>query len=53
MTAPNMALTADTCAVLTSLDEQSADIAMGVDRSLEAKSGAKDEDLSTGAGDRA
>jgi len=42
----------DTCAVLTSLDEQSADIAMGVDRSLEAKSGAKDEDLSTGAGDQ-
>lgn len=42
----------DTCAVLTSLDEQSADIAMGVDRSLEAKSGAEDEDLSTGAGDQ-
>ena len=29
----------DTCAVLTSIDEQSADIAMGVDKALEAKSG--------------
>ncbi|HDR7315544.1 TPA: methionine adenosyltransferase, partial [Bacillus cytotoxicus] len=30
---------AETCAVLTSIDEQSADIAMGVDRALEAREG--------------
>lgn len=29
----------DTCAVLTSIDEQSPDIAMGVDKALEAKTG--------------
>ena len=29
----------DTCAVMTALDEQSGDIAMGVDRALESKSG--------------
>lgn len=28
---------ADTCGVLTAIDEQSADIAMGVDKALEAK----------------
>ncbi len=42
----------DTCAVLTALDEQSPDIAMGVDRSLEAKSGREEEDLEIGAGDQ-
>ena len=43
----------DTCAVLTSLDEQSGDIAMGVDKSLEAKQ--EDStviDESIGAGDQ-
>lgn len=41
----------DSCAVLVSLDKQSGDIAMGVDKSLEAKeSGA--EDMATGAGDQ-
>ncbi|MCZ2969704.1 methionine adenosyltransferase, partial [Acinetobacter baumannii] len=30
---------AETCAVLTSIDEQSADIAMGVDQALEAREG--------------
>ena len=41
----------DTCGVITSIDEQSSDIAMGVDRSLEAKeSGA--EALDNGAGDQ-
>ncbi len=40
-----------TCAVLTSIDEQSADIAMGVDASLESRGGAK-EDYDTGAGDQ-
>lgn len=36
-TARSTALTADTCAVLTAIDEQSADIALGVDNSLERK----------------
>ena len=41
----------DTCGVITSIDEQSGDIAMGVDKSLEAKeSGASD--LDNGAGDQ-
>jgi len=41
----------DTCGIVTSIDEQSGDIAMGVDRSLEAKeSGASD--LDNGAGDQ-
>ncbi len=39
----------DTCAVLTSIDEQSADIALGVDNSLEAKEGGE---LGNGAGDQ-
>jgi len=41
----------DTCAVITAIDEQSADIALGVDKSLEAKTG-KDEIGSIGAGDQ-
>ncbi len=46
------------CSVLTSIDEQSCDIALGVDASLEAKnqgdlgSKAQDKDFSTGAGDQ-
>jgi len=42
----------DTCAVITSIDEQSADIAMGVDKCLEAKEGAQDDGLDNGAGDQ-
>ena len=42
----------DTCAVLTSIDEQSPDIALGVDKSLEAKSGGEDGELENGAGDQ-
>lgn len=42
---------ADSCAILTALDKQSADIALGVDHSLEAKDGEAD-DLDTGAGDQ-
>ena len=42
----------DTCAVLTAIDEQSADIALGVDNSLESKEGAPDADLAIGAGDQ-
>ena len=41
----------DTCAVVTSIDEQSADIALGVDKSLESKEGT-DSELSNGAGDQ-
>ena len=39
------------CAVMTAIDEQSPDIAMGVDKSLEAKETA-DEQLDNGAGDQ-
>ena len=42
----------DTCGVLVSIDEQSADIAMGVDQALEAKQGQADEADSIGAGDQ-
>jgi S-adenosylmethionine synthetase len=43
---------ADTCAVLTSIDEQSADIAMGVDEALESKKGEMDKIDAIGAGDQ-
>ncbi|WP_300385590.1 methionine adenosyltransferase [Clostridium sp.] len=42
----------DTCSVLTSIDEQSRDIAMGVDEALESKSGEKDNVEAVGAGDQ-
>ena len=42
----------DTCAVLTAIDEQSADIALGVDNSLESKEGAPEAGLAIGAGDQ-
>ena len=41
-----------TCAVLTSIDEQSPDIAMGVNEGLENKEGENDDGNSTGAGDQ-
>jgi S-adenosylmethionine synthetase len=41
-----------TCAVMQSIDEQSADIALGVDEALEAKEGAADDKFETGAGDQ-
>ncbi|MDO5559365.1 MAG: methionine adenosyltransferase [Oscillospiraceae bacterium] len=41
----------NTCAILTSIDEQSGDIAMGVDESLEAKNGSSAADT-IGAGDQ-
>ncbi|MGG2118651.1 methionine adenosyltransferase [Bacillus bombysepticus] len=45
---------AETCAVLTSIDEQSADIAMGVDQALEAREGqmTNAEIEAIGAGDQ-
>ena len=42
----------DTCAVITSIDEQSPDIAMGVDKCLEVKEGEQDDGLDNGAGDQ-
>ena len=42
----------NTCAVLTSIDAQSPDIAMGVNESLEVKEGAGDADDQIGAGDQ-
>ena len=41
-----------TCGVLLSIDEQSPDIAMGVDESDEAKGGNQDDDEKIGAGDQ-
>jgi len=41
-----------TCAVLTTLDEQSPDIAQGVNKSLEARDGTDSDELDTGAGDQ-
>ena len=43
---------ADTCAVLTSIHEQSPDIALGVDKALEAKTGGSEDETETGAGDQ-
>ena len=45
---------ADNCAVITAIDEQSADIAMGVDKALEAKENrmSDDEIEAIGAGDQ-
>ena len=45
---------ADTCAVITALDKQSADIAMGVDKALEAKENTMDDSEieAIGAGDQ-
>ena len=43
---------ANTCAVLSSIHEQSEDIALGVDKCLEAKDGELSDSLDTGAGDQ-
>lgn len=42
----------NSCAVMISLDNQSADIAMGVDKSLEMKNGESNNEFETGAGDQ-
>ena len=42
----------DTCSVLTSIDEQSRDIAMGVDEALEHRNGEQDDVEAVGAGDQ-
>ena len=42
----------DTCSVMTTIDEQSNDIAMGVDEALESREGQKDDIEAVGAGDQ-
>ncbi len=48
---PEYGFDGNTCAVITAIHEQSGDIALGVDHSLEAKAGEADES-DTGAGDQ-
>ncbi|MBP5657269.1 MAG: methionine adenosyltransferase, partial [Clostridia bacterium] len=43
---------AATCGIITAIDEQSADIALGVDKSLESKEGELKDKYDTGAGDQ-
>src|SRR5690625_2565628 len=43
---------ADTCAVLTAIDEQSTDIATGIDEAFEVRQGMSDEPINLGAGDQ-
>ena len=42
----------DTCGIITNIDEQSGDIALGVDKCLEVKEGEADDGLDNGAGDQ-
>ncbi len=51
-TDPAYGFDAKSCAVFTTLDKQSPDIAMGVDNSFEAQGGNEDEFQRTGAGDQ-
>ena len=48
----SMGFDGNTCAVISALDEQSADIALGVDKSLELKGGEEDKYNLNGAGDQ-
>lgn len=43
---------AETCAVITTIDEQSSDIALGVDNALEVKEATTTDEFKTGAGDQ-
>ncbi len=49
---PKCGFDCNTCGVLTSIDTQSPDIALGVNQSLEAKNGEADENSLIGAGDQ-
>ena len=49
---PSAGFNGNTCAVVTSIDKQSPDIAMGVDKSFELKNGEEDELNLHGAGDQ-
>ncbi len=51
-TQSEMGFDSHTCAVMTAIDEQSKDIALGVDKSLEAKENSEDTYNETGAGDQ-
>lgn len=51
-TGSDVGFDSDTCGVVTSINEQSADIALGVNRALEAKSGNEDRYDLIGAGDQ-
>ena len=51
-TGSEMGFDADTCAVITMINEQSPDIAIGVNRSLENRAGKMDENDLIGAGDQ-
>lgn len=51
-TSSDFGFDSETCAVAVSVKEQSADIALGVDLALEARDGAGDDLLATGAGDQ-
>jgi len=48
----DMGFDGNTCAVLSSIHEQSSDIAMGVDKAMEQKNGDADELSTIGAGDQ-
>lgn len=48
----NCGFNGDTCSVLTVIDEQSPDIALGVNKALEQKDGSNEENDMTGAGDQ-
>jgi S-adenosylmethionine synthetase len=47
-----MGFDCDTCSVMTTIDEQSVDIAMGVDEALESRKGEMDKIEAVGAGDQ-
>ncbi len=49
---PECGFDSETCAVMTSINEQSPDIAMGVDVCLEAREGIETDGLDEGAGDQ-
>ena len=49
---PEYGFDANTLAVITAINGQSPDIALGVDHALEQKNGATESNLSTGAGDQ-
>ncbi len=48
----NQGFNGNTCAIMTSIDEQSPDIAMGVNASFELRDGEEDENNENGAGDQ-
>ncbi|OOB79496.1 MAG: methionine adenosyltransferase [Epulopiscium sp. Nuni2H_MBin001] len=50
--APEYGFDGNTCGVMVALDEQSPDIAQGVDKALEARSGDMADEEATGAGDQ-